>query len=626
LADQEQDHYSVLGLTKSSSPKEIKSAYRRLALKWHPDKNENSKESAQMFVQIGEAYEILSDAGKKREYDEGSQEQRFHHHHHQRQNMNEQRWREYHERRRRQAEEMWRREQERQAREQQRQVEFQRWKVKLSETHHPSASLMFYVMNGVLLLLAILHSGVFLSIFGVKVVEQQEKEQQEEPKKVKTAEEEEAEVDTFGVKEIKQRLKDLGADYADCIEKAELVARLKATLADVRGAAAAAAAAAKAEAEAAAGPFLCGQTVAIHGIVSRPELNGATATVVRRDANTGRFEVQLASPLSKLVVETTFQNVLTAVDKTFNVWQSGGGGNTGDNGPNMSLILRLGAIAWLLFVASRMLQLSSLAIAGVTAAVALEGVVAHVPSKKQALKETNLAAVPALADPRLPWRQRHFLAPALLVLCASCFVFVVSYPCGDYCRHPCGQFGSPGDTVKECYGCSPKGENECYPGAAGYGASGDDDEGGGAPAGGGSGVHEASLLLMGVSPVNVPIAALRPWIFLLAPYAMPACVGVSIAWLSSLMAVASTFGGRKSGLDSAGGQLRSTIGREAAELFGPTFRGFWCKIWSLFWSDWSSSSAQSLLQSVDGGEALCGVAVPFVGAALLQGYAWLFHG
>lgn len=67
------DYYAVLGLSKDASAKDIKKAYRELALKYHPDRVDPSeKDKAQKkFQEIGEAYEILSDPEKKKMYDEG---------------------------------------------------------------------------------------------------------------------------------------------------------------------------------------------------------------------------------------------------------------------------------------------------------------------------------------------------------------------------------------------------------------------------------------------------------------------------------------------------------------------------------------------------------------------------
>lgn len=65
------DYYEILGLTKSASAAEIKAAYRKMALKWHPDRNPHSKaESETKFKEINEAYQVLSDAKKKQSYDQ----------------------------------------------------------------------------------------------------------------------------------------------------------------------------------------------------------------------------------------------------------------------------------------------------------------------------------------------------------------------------------------------------------------------------------------------------------------------------------------------------------------------------------------------------------------------------
>lgn len=63
------DYYQVLGVSKNSSKQEMKSAYRKLALKWHPDKNKE-KGAEQKFKEINQAYETLSDPKKKDMYDQ----------------------------------------------------------------------------------------------------------------------------------------------------------------------------------------------------------------------------------------------------------------------------------------------------------------------------------------------------------------------------------------------------------------------------------------------------------------------------------------------------------------------------------------------------------------------------
>lgn len=64
------DFYEVLGLSKTADEKEIKRAYKRLAMKYHPDRNQGDKGSETKFKEIKEAYEILSDAQKRAAYDQ----------------------------------------------------------------------------------------------------------------------------------------------------------------------------------------------------------------------------------------------------------------------------------------------------------------------------------------------------------------------------------------------------------------------------------------------------------------------------------------------------------------------------------------------------------------------------
>jgi molecular chaperone DnaJ len=64
------DYYEVLGVGKDASADEIKRAYRRMAMKYHPDKNPDNKEAEAKFKECAEAYEVLSDPGKRQRYDQ----------------------------------------------------------------------------------------------------------------------------------------------------------------------------------------------------------------------------------------------------------------------------------------------------------------------------------------------------------------------------------------------------------------------------------------------------------------------------------------------------------------------------------------------------------------------------
>src|SRR5260370_31381402 len=64
------DYYSTLGVAKTSTEKEIKQAYRKLARKHHPDVNPGDKSAETRFKEINEAYEVLGDPAKRKKYDD----------------------------------------------------------------------------------------------------------------------------------------------------------------------------------------------------------------------------------------------------------------------------------------------------------------------------------------------------------------------------------------------------------------------------------------------------------------------------------------------------------------------------------------------------------------------------
>src|SRR5438128_3549185 len=64
------DFYNVLGVNKSATTDEIKTAYRKLAMKYHPDRNPDNKSAEEKFKEATEAYEVLSDSSKRTQYDQ----------------------------------------------------------------------------------------------------------------------------------------------------------------------------------------------------------------------------------------------------------------------------------------------------------------------------------------------------------------------------------------------------------------------------------------------------------------------------------------------------------------------------------------------------------------------------
>lgn len=70
MAAAKRDFYEVLGVSEKATPEEIKKTYRKLAKQYHPDANPNNPQAAERFKEIGEAYSVLSDAEKRKQYDQ----------------------------------------------------------------------------------------------------------------------------------------------------------------------------------------------------------------------------------------------------------------------------------------------------------------------------------------------------------------------------------------------------------------------------------------------------------------------------------------------------------------------------------------------------------------------------
>lgn len=68
---EKRDYYEVLGVDKNATPEQIKKAYRKLALKYHPDRNPGNKEAETKFKEAAEAYDVLSDPDKREKYEIG---------------------------------------------------------------------------------------------------------------------------------------------------------------------------------------------------------------------------------------------------------------------------------------------------------------------------------------------------------------------------------------------------------------------------------------------------------------------------------------------------------------------------------------------------------------------------
>ena len=66
----DKDYYDVLGVSKNAYEDEVKKSYRKLAMKYHPDRNKGDREAEKKFKEVSEAYEVLKDPQKKSAYDQ----------------------------------------------------------------------------------------------------------------------------------------------------------------------------------------------------------------------------------------------------------------------------------------------------------------------------------------------------------------------------------------------------------------------------------------------------------------------------------------------------------------------------------------------------------------------------
>src|SRR3989454_1879983 len=69
MATEKRDYYEVLGVARNAPDEEVKRAYRKLAVKYHPDKNPDDPHAEEKFKELGEAYDVLMDADKRAAYD-----------------------------------------------------------------------------------------------------------------------------------------------------------------------------------------------------------------------------------------------------------------------------------------------------------------------------------------------------------------------------------------------------------------------------------------------------------------------------------------------------------------------------------------------------------------------------
>ena len=72
MATAKQDLYATLGVEKKATPEELKKAYRKLARQYHPDRNPDDKQAEARFKEVSQAYDVLSDPEKRKQYDSGT--------------------------------------------------------------------------------------------------------------------------------------------------------------------------------------------------------------------------------------------------------------------------------------------------------------------------------------------------------------------------------------------------------------------------------------------------------------------------------------------------------------------------------------------------------------------------